>query len=251
MTAGFPAQDLDCPDPQSCPVAVETLESLARSRQLARVSEPETRHWFRIYDAQDGHSHPNPGFGDTRFAPFDALGTGSRVPTLYLAETLEAALLESSLHDIHQQKPRVVAEAALLGKLHARVVPPGDLNLADLRDPQLESLSLVRENLASSSPEHYPCTRRVARAIHASPSSTADPRPAGILWHSRQAEISDRPGQEVALVFADRVPQARNAWTLAAYRDASGSLLEGAGRLLLDELAESLDVTISVTDDLG
>lgn len=55
--------------------------------------------------------------------------------------------------------------------------------------------------------------------------------------------------QEVAVVFADRVPQARGAWKLGPYRNASGALLEGAGRLLLDELAEALEVTISTDVD--
>lgn len=250
MRPGFPPQDLQCPDPGRCPVAVAQLASLAQSGQLPRASYPAQRHWFCVYEAKDGYSHPNPGYSDTRFAPFDALDTGGRVPTLYLAETLEAALLETSLHDIHEQKPRVVSEMALLGKLHARVVPPTRLDLVDLRDPQLNSLGLRRENLASSSPEHYPCTRAVAQAIHAIPHSLSEPAPGGILWHSRQAEISGQSGQEVAVVFADRVRHTRGAWQLGTNRHASGSLLEGAGRLLLDELAESLDVTISISGDL-
>ena len=246
MIGGFPPQDLDCPDPAGCTVAVAQLEKLARSGQLPEVSFPAHRHWFRVYDARDDYSDPNPGFGDTRFAPFDAVATGARVPTLYLAETLVAALLESSLHDAHEQEPRVVSEMSLLGKLHARVIPPSALRLTDLRDPQLDALGLARENLASSPSEHYPCTRRVARAIHASP-----PAPAGIIWHSRQAELNASGAQEVAVVFADRVSRARGAWRLGPCRDASGSLLEGAGRLLLDELAESLNVTISTSDELG
>ncbi|EMQ99839.1 RES family NAD+ phosphorylase [Paeniglutamicibacter gangotriensis] len=245
MTGGFPPQDLQCPDPAGCTVAISQLGSLATTGGLLHVSFPTSRHWYRVYDARDGYGHPNPGFGDTRFSPFDSLGTGERVPSFYLAQSLEAALLETSLHDVHVRRPRVVSELSLLGKLHARVVPPGPLDLIDLRDMQLEALGLVRENVASSSTEHYPCTRKVARTIHAS-----YPASSGILWHSRQAEISGIRHQEVAMVFGDRVPLHRGAWTLGPYRNASGSLLEGTGRLLLDELAEALDVTISVSDDL-
>ena len=245
MSGGFPPQDLHCPDPDGCTVAVSKLKTLAQGGQLALVSFPQSRHWFRVYDARDGYGHPNPGFGDTRFAPFDAHTTAKRVPTLYLAESLAAALLETSLHDVHEQQQRVVSEMSLLGKLHARVVPPAPLRLIDLRDPQLNRLGLTRQNIASSPSEHYPCTRRGARAIHNSPQA-----PVGMIWQSRQAELNGLSGQEVVVVFADRLPQGRNSWTLGPYRNASGSLLEGAGRLLLDELADSLNVTISVRGDL-
>nr|WP_245575347.1 hypothetical protein [Gulosibacter molinativorax] len=65
---------------------------------------------------------------------------------------------------------------------------------------------------------------------------------AGIVWHSRQAELVGGKPVEVAVIFAGRLPAARDAWKLGPYRNASGSLLEGAGRLLLDELAEELGV---------
>jgi len=243
--SGFPPHDLECPDPESCTGAVEGLTSRAGSGTLPTVTVPQDRRWFRVYDSVDGYALPNPGFGDTRFAPFDALGSEMRVPTFYLAETLEAALLESSLHSVAIQEPRVVDEVTLVGKLHAEVVPPHALTLVDLRDPSLLALGLTRDNLASSSPEHYPCTRRVARAIHAGVGHVQ-----GITWHSRQAELTGRPPQEVAVVFADRVSASRGAWRLAPRRTAVGSLLEGSGKLLLDDLAEKLDVTFETSSHL-
>lgn len=244
MTSGLPAQDLQCPDPGRCPVAVSQLTALAADRALALTSSPTSQHWYRVYDARDGYGVPNPGYGDTRFAPFDSARSGIRVPTLYLAQTLEAALLETSLHNVHELQPREVAESSLAGKLHARVIPPEALRLVDLRDPQLKTWGLERENISSSSAEHYPCTRRVARAIHASPDA-----PAGIVWHSRQAELNGEAAAEVVVIFADRVPHARGDWRLPLARNASGALLEGHGRLLLDELAESLQVTIVTAEE--
>lgn len=238
MSVRFAPQDLQCPDPDGCTVAVADLVELAGSGGLPSAPFPSSQSWFRVYDARDGFGQPNPGFGDTRFAPFDALGSGHRVPTLYLAQTLEAALLETSLHNVSVGS-RVVSEMALLGKLHAQVLPPRDLQLVDLRDKQLQALGLDRENIASSASEHYPCTRQVARAIHAGQHLD------GIIWHSRQAELTQRAPPEVAVIFADRVSHERGQWGLSAVRSANGSLLEGTGRLLLDQLAESLDVTIS------
>lgn len=52
----------------------------------------------------------------------------------------------------------------------------------------------------------------------------------------------------MAVVFADRVAHTRGARKLGPYRDTYGSLLEGTGRLILDEVAETLNVTISQID---
>lgn len=242
MTGGFSPQDLECPDPEGCSVAVDTLVDLSVSGRLRIVKQPVSRHWFRVYDARDGFGQPNPGHGDTRFAPFDSIPAGHRVPTLYLAESLEAALLETTFHNVNE-KARVVSEMTLLGKLHAQVVPPRDLTLVDLRDQQLAELGLARKNLASSPSEHYPCTRRIGQAIQAA--LDVD----GMIWHSRQAELTGRARAEVVVVFADRVPHDRSSWDIVPRRSANGALLEGAGKLLLDELVEALDVTISVAPD--
>lgn len=241
MTSSFPEQDLECPDPARCSVGDSILGEMATAGSLVLTMISSARHWYRVYDAQDGHSQPNPGFGDTRFAPFDSHSTGERVPTIYLAESLAAALLETSLHDVHTATPRVVPELSLHGKLHARLAAPRDLTLIDLRDPQLERLGLDRTAVSSSAPEHYPCTRRLARSLHATLAG-AD----GLIWHSRQAELTEQPAAEVAVVFCDRVSTSRGSWSLAEHRTAAGSLLEGAGRLMLEELADQLDVTIAL-----
>ena len=245
MIPELPTQDLDCPDPDGCPVAIDKLAVIMEAGSLTTAQLSQNQRWHRVYDARDGHSRPNAGYGDTRFAPFDARRSGERVPTLYIAQSLEAALLETSLHDIHATTPRVVAEMALLGKLHAHLFPPRDLFLIDLRDDQLSQLGLMRGEVSSSPAEHYPCTRLIARELHAR-SDQVD----GIIWHSRQAELTMEAAAEVAVVFCDRVSTDRQSWRLAEHRGASGSLLEGSGRLVLEELAEKLDITISVDSHL-
>lgn len=243
MTVALPPQDLECLDPENCPVATRTVARKVQNGSIPRVTVDSTRMWFRVYDAQDGHSQPNPGFGDTRFAPFDAETSGHRVPTMYLAESMIGALLETSLHDVHAKTPRIVRERDLFGKLHARVKPPRDLELVDLRDPQLATLNLRRSNVSSSPPEHYPCTRKVARSLH---SLGCD----GIIWHSRQAELTNLGPSEAAVVFCDRVDHTRGSWSLAELRSSSGSLLEGTGRFTLEKLANYLGITIVPDDSL-
>ena len=204
--------------------------------------------WHRVYHARFGCAEPNPGYGDSRFAPFDAAHTGQRipgqrVPTLYLAATPEAALLETALHGVSEWEPREVAEISLLGLHHAQLRLPEGLVFADLRDPQLDALTLDRSSIASSSAEHYPCTRSVAKAIHAAPQAVD-----GTLWRSRQTELNDRPPAEVMVVFADRPHGRREAWALAPHTHSSGTLLEGAGRLWLDELADALNIALFSDD---
>ena len=63
----LPPQDLSCPEPANCPVAV----SLPRLRTATlRAGTP----MFRVYDGTWGYDEHNPGFGDARFSPFDATG---------------------------------------------------------------------------------------------------------------------------------------------------------------------------------
>ena len=74
-----------CPDPAGCPVA-DSGRLVAAPRHTLRADTV----WARCYDSTWGYDEPNPGFGDTRFAPFrDAAGTF--VPTMYLAENAAGA----------------------------------------------------------------------------------------------------------------------------------------------------------------
>jgi len=57
-----------------------------------------------------------------------------------------------------------VAERSLAGLLHAELRSEEIFDVADLRDPQLAALGVGRASIASSSQEHYPCTRRIAQA---------------------------------------------------------------------------------------
>lgn len=239
MNGALPAQVLQCPDPAGCGVAKAKLASLADLGRVPSARLPATRVWVRVYDGNDGFNTPNPGHGNTRFAPFDDASSGARVPTMHLAETLTAALLETAFHDVHLQQPRVVSEMSFRSKLYAQLAAPRELFLADLRDDSLSALVLTREHLSNTPAEHYPCTRSIAQAVHASRQAFD-----GIIWHSRQAELSGKGSHEVAIVFADRVPHSRGAWTLPGYGSPLGSLIHGPGRLELDSIAESLDVTV-------
>lgn len=234
-----PPERLTCPDPANCPVAVNELCDAVAAGALSATVLRSGSEWFRVFNAVDGCATPNPGTGNSRFSPFNYAGPQARVPSMYLAGTLEAALLETSFHDVPIVPPRGVNVSALLGMAHAQVKLPTDLSVVDLRDQTLKTMGIGRAGLASSPREHYPCTRRVAKCIHTSVQNIA-----GILWHSRQSEINSRPAAQVLALFADRVPIDRGDWQLVPNYSSMGALLEGSGWLLVDQLEDSLGVTL-------
>lgn len=231
----FPPQDLDCPDPAGCPV----FASDHVLRGLPTTHVEAGRPWYRVYDGTWGYDEPNPGFGDTRFAPFDA-ADGHRVPTMYLAESRHGALLETVFHDVHPDSERLVYEGDLRLMLLAHVRLPAPLNLVDLRDPVLHERGITRQAIASSPAEHYPCTRRIARLLY--DRTEADAPVHGMVWHSRQADLHAASPTLVLIVFADRYPARRGDWV--RFGPGSQNLFEGPGRLLVDDIATELDADI-------
>jgi hypothetical protein len=182
-----------CPRPARCTVAVGRFEALfGGSPDDLRVHELDPDDpVYRVYSSEDGFHQANPGVGSTRFAPFPDAANEFMVPTMYVAETLAAALLETAFHNVDHRTPpedRVVFGSDLLGRLQARVQPPGPIRLLDLRDDALDALGLARAAAVTSSAAHYSCTRRVAWLAHQA--TPTDGPFQGIVWHSRQAELA-------------------------------------------------------------
>jgi hypothetical protein len=157
---GLPPQDLACPNPSRCPVP-NGLGSLPYRDYVL----PTGTTVYRGYDGARGYSADNPGYGDTRFQPFDAKD-GTRVPSMYFAETDTAALLETVFHEVHHLASRQIGQSTLLGRLIAYLKVPQNLHLVDLRDPELARLNVARSQIVSTTAEHYPCTRRVAAELY-------------------------------------------------------------------------------------
>lgn len=233
----FPPQDLACPDPPHCPV----VSPVVLPAPLPIVRVPQGTPLYRVYDSTWGYDEPNPGFGDTRFAPFDTL-SGTRVPVMYAGETDTAALLETVFHAVHQSAPRWIKESHLRKQLLVHLAVPADLHLVDLRDEVLTDAGIGRDQLVSTPSEHYPCTRLIAQHLHTVYVETGLAQ--GLVWHSRQAELARRPPAVVLMVFSNAYGVARGGWQRIG--PGTRNLLEGPGRLRVDEIATELDATIDV-----
>lgn len=231
----LPPQDIDCPDPPSCTV-------LQDPSGFTTITYAPGVPLYRVYSSVWGYDEANPGFGDTRFSPVDDPLTGVRLPSLYLGETEVAALLETVFHEVHHQTPRTIYERDLRGQLLAHVETPREVQLVDLRDPELSRLTHDRDQVASSAAEHYPCTRRLAIDL-----LQLHPTAHGLIWHSRQAELLDQPEEQVIVLFCGgRFQMGRGEWPLRG--PGNRNLYEGPGRLLIDEVAEELDASVELED---
>ena len=226
----FPPQRLECPNPTGCPVT----PALPRLRVTTLAAGTPL---YRVYDGTWGYDEHNPGYGDARFSPFDDPGAGHRVPSMYLAATPAAALLETVFHEVHQSSSRIIYERDLRGKLLAHLTLPSAARLGDLRDAELHRHHLTRDHVVASPAEHYPCTRRLARAARAGDDSLQ-----GLLWHSRQIELAGHPATEVLVLFGDSFPSGRGSWPLTG--PGIRNLYDSPGRLLIDQVAEDLDALV-------
>lgn len=162
----------------------------------------------RVHDRRYGGSDFNPCKGaPTRFAPIhDA--EGNCVPSLYAADTLEAAIHETIFHDIPvQAKPGTVPKTLVQIRAHSGIEVLRDLRLASLRGPDLRRWRIGRNTLIATSPALYPQTAKWAGAIH-----RQFPEVEGLVWTSNRCDPDT-----AYLFFGDRVTS--NDFRIAHTRD--------------------------------
>lgn len=216
-----------CPYPQDCPVPDPDPAVLRRVRTHVIDAGSEL---FRGHERAFPADGLVPGVGDSRFAPL------AEVAHAYVSRRATPALLESALRDAAPPYPRVYAHRLAAWSL-SRIRLVAEVRLIDLRDPELQRLGIDRDQLVTSLPAHYPCTRDWAAALHGR--HVGGQPTHGLLWHSRQAELhaaadhnpltGDLLGSgettEVAVVYAPPAPH-------QLFEDAGqgpGPLSEGEG----------------------
>lgn len=130
----------------------------------------------------------NPGIGSpTRFAFFG----DPVIPVLYAADTPEAALAESLLHDIPMSGGNLVFDTyaqAVMGRL----IVVRELRLASLRGLGLRRLGVEARQLTDTDATEYPRTVAWAKAAH-------DNGFDGLSWTSRRCNDA-----RAVVLFGDR-----------------------------------------------
>ena len=127
------------------------------------------------------------GNGDARFSPL--LDTeGAPVPMLYAARHPVAAMLETVFHNVWGDRARRVGRADLSGRVLREVRFDVDVRVVDLADDELVRHGLDRDQLVSTSPEHYSETREWADLLLCT--SIGGQPTAGMGWQSRMVELA-------------------------------------------------------------
>lgn len=185
-----------CADPDRCPVPDPTEVDLRRLTSTVMLAGTPLRrgHKVRYPGQQPVPACPRPPTPDamTRFAPAPG------ATHAYVARREIGALLETVLHEVVPGIPRIrwpqLAPWAL-----SHVTLRRSVRLVDLRDPALAALGLQRSQFVTTDPGHCPCTRAWADRLHGR--HVGGRATAGLLWHSRQAEI--HADQGIRPILAD------------------------------------------------
>ncbi len=148
----------------------------------------------RVHPATYRPDQFNPGAEGGRFRPF--VDAGATVPTMYGADDFHGALSETVFHDLPRPAAgQVIPHAALYPLVRSQAIPVRDLSLVQLAGYGLDRLMVTREQLIMSGPEEYGWTARWGEALYC-----CDRRPDGLLWVSRQYELS-----RAVMLFETRV----------------------------------------------
>ena len=150
----------------------------------------------RIHNRNYAGDAFNPGRGSaTRFAPIKD-SSGTNIPTLYAADTLEAAIFETIFHDVlAKTKKKRVSKVVVTARAHAQLEAKRDLKLASLRQADLIKWGIKRNDLITTTPKLYASSAEWSEAIHHQFSDVE-----GLVWTSNQCDPDT-----AYLFFGDRV----------------------------------------------
>lgn len=173
-----------CGAPAACPVPDVDPARLTGTISCVWEAGTSLRRGHRSVHAPDGlvpaQSFLPPPQQMSRFAP--VLGAAHS----YVARREPAALLESVLHDAVPGRPRVPWHALTAWSV-SHVVLSRVVRLIDLRAEGLARMGMTRDQLITTDPSHYPCTRPWAARLQ---DRHVGGRPTeGMVWSSRQAEL--------------------------------------------------------------
>jgi hypothetical protein len=199
--------------------------------QVGRV-QWEPRALWRVYAQVHGPAGFNgTNRGNARFSPIE--NAGAIIPTMYLATSVQAALMETVLHDAPVQSAGFILtlEPAKDPRRISRLQSAVPLQLADLSTVGLRRLGISRSDVVDSDKTHYPVTRQLATWIYAN-----CPDVQGLAWTSRQ----DDSAQAIVL-FEPRL----DGGTLAVL-DQDAEFFSGPHHAALIDLVARLGASLMI-----
>lgn len=190
----------------------------------------ESRTLWRVY----AQVHGPVGFnksnrGAARFSPIEH--DAATIPTLYAATSVQAALMETVLHDAPHPCAGFILtiDPAKDLRLICRLQMTAPLTLADLSSVGLRRLGISRSDVVESDKTFYPVTRQLASWIYAN-----CPDVQGLAWTSRQ----DDSAQAVVL-FEPRLSGAA-----LALAEPPADFFSGPHQVALVELLSRLGASL-------
>ncbi|MCH7935935.1 MAG: RES family NAD+ phosphorylase [Proteobacteria bacterium] len=148
-------------------------------------------HLHRVHDGNYAGNQFNPCLGQpSRFAPLYAFDKKC-VPTLYAADSFDAAVFESIFHDIpYNASQKTVRREKIMAVAHSKLKTKRNLTLVPLYEPELRNWNITKTQLINTLPAAYGETVLWAQAIHA-----ADQSAQGMIWTSRHCD------PDLAMIF--------------------------------------------------
>lgn len=186
---------------------------------------------FRVHPKKYQADQYNPSaVGNARFSPIKDTG-GAVIPTIYAAETLAAALMETVFHDVPSAPGlKSVDESLKLDpNTHCELLTSQDMRLAVLHGAALRALGIKEGELIHSAAADYVETQKWAMAIHAQ-----HPDVQGLVWISKQCSPD-----KAYIFFGDRCP--KPTFTVSV---AHPDLHDAHCKSVIDQLIDDMDVEL-------
>lgn len=187
---------------------------------------------FRVHSVGYDADAFNPGYGAGGRFHFIEDGDEQRVPALYAAETVAAAVAETIFHEVPTRPPEgrvpAVASRKLAGRALSTIRTRRELELVELHHPGLARLRLEPGQISDTPPSEYPRTRTWAQALHDATEC------AGLVWMSRLHNAA-----RAYVLFGDRLDPSHLGPV-----EGPMPLWYGPGRRLMDRLAEERAITL-------
>jgi hypothetical protein len=199
--------------------------------QVGRV-QWEPRALWRVYAQVHGPAGFNgTNRGNARFSPIEHVG--AIIPTMYLATSVQAALMETVLHDAPVPSAGFILtlEPAKEPRRISRLQSTMALQLADLSTVGLRRVGISRSDVVDSDKTHYPVTRQLATWIYAN-----CPDVQGLAWTSRQ----DDSAQAIVLY------EPRLAGGTLAILDQDAEFFSGPHHAALIDLVARLGASLMI-----